>query len=164
MIRKFRVCFYLRSYKTKEGKSPILVRLYLNGERMILGSAGFNVEEKQWDKSKGRVKGRTSEANKVNEALERIELDLMHLYRRYEFSDTLSLDFIKALYLGKSSDSDSFFKFFDDFLTKLKEEVGISRSQASYTKYDVIRRRFATFLKERFGRSDLRMGELSYNT
>ena len=70
MIRKFRVCFYLRSYKTKDGKSPILVRLYLNGERMILGSAGFNVEEKQWDKSKGRVKGRTSEANKVNEALE----------------------------------------------------------------------------------------------
>ena len=162
MIRKFRVCFYLRSYKTKEGKSPILVRLYLNGERMILGSAGFNVEEKQWDKSKGRVKGRTSEANKVNEALERIELDLMHVYRRCEFSDTLSLDVIKALYLGKSSDSDSFFKFFDDFLTKLKEEVGISRSQASYTKYDVIRRRFATFLKERFGRSDLRMGELSY--
>ena len=82
MIRKFRVCFYLRSYKTKDGKSPILVRLYLNGERMILGSAGFNVEEKQWDKSKGRVKGRTSEANKVNEALERIELDLMHLYGR----------------------------------------------------------------------------------
>lgn len=162
MNRKFRVSFYLRSKTNKEGKSSVLIRLYLNSERLILGSAGFNVDAKLWDNNKGRMKGRSAEANKVNDGLDRIELDLMHLFRRYEFSETLSLDFIKAMYFGKSSDSDSFFKFFDEFLKNISEEVGISRSKASYTKYDVIRRRFATFLKERFGRSDLRMGELSY--
>ena len=29
MNKKFRVSFYLRSYKTKDGKSPVLFRLYL---------------------------------------------------------------------------------------------------------------------------------------
>lgn len=162
MNKKFRVSFYLRSKKNKDGKSSILIRLYLNSERLIIGSAGLNVDEKQWDNNKGRAKGRSAEANKVNEGLDRIELDLMHLFRRYEFSDTLSLDFIKAQYYGKSSDSDSFLKFFDDFLSNIKEEVGISRSETSFTKFSIIRRRFAAFLKDRYGRSDLLMGELSY--
>lgn len=92
MNKKFRVSFYLRSYKTKDGKSPVLIRLYLNRERLIIGSTGLYVDEKQWDNTKCRVKGRSTEANKLNEALERIELDLMHLFRRYEFSESLSLD------------------------------------------------------------------------
>ena len=81
MNKKFRVSFYLRSYKTKDGKSPVLIRLYLNRERLIIGSTGLYVDEKQWDNTKCRVKGRSTEANKLNEALERIELDLMHLFR-----------------------------------------------------------------------------------
>lgn len=50
MNRQFKVAFYLRSgYKTKDGKMPVLVRLYLNNERMTLGSAGVNVNPAQWD-------------------------------------------------------------------------------------------------------------------
>lgn len=105
MNKKFRVSFYLRSYKTKDGKSPVLIRLYLNRERLIIGSTGLYVDEKQWDNTKCRVKGRSTEANKLNEALERIELDLMHLFRRYEFSESLSLDCIYSLKSGPVSHS-----------------------------------------------------------
>ena len=163
MIKNFRVCFYLRSnYKTNEGKTPVLIRLYLQKERITLGSASCAVDANKWDSKKGRVEGRNPEALQVNNHLERIEADLVYLFRKYEFSDTLSLDFLKAQYLGKGEESESFLGFFDDFLKKTEAEVGISRTKASFNKYDVIRRRFSNFLKTRFLRTDLLMGELSY--
>lgn len=162
MNKKFRVSFYLRSKVNKDGKSSVLIRVYLNRERMIIGSAGFNVEEKLWDNNIGRMKGRSAEANKVNEGLNRIELDLMHLFRRYEFSDTLSLDLIKSEYLGVNDVNDSFIAFFDDFLRQVKEEIGITRSAASYQKFTVLKKHFLAYIYKEYKRRDLLMGELSY--
>lgn len=162
MNKKFRVSFYLRSYKTKDGKSPVLIRLYLNRERLIIGSTGLYVDEKQWDNTKCRVKGRSTEANKLNEALERIELDLMHLFRRYEFSESLSLDFIKAEYLGVNESNESFIAFFDSFLSQVKEEIGITRAQASYQKFTVLKKHFVSYLQKVYKRKDLLLGELNF--
>ena len=162
MNKKFRVSFYLRSYKTKDGKSPVLIRLYLNRERLIIGSTGLYVDEKQWDNTKCRVKGRSTEANKLNEALERIELDLMHLFRRYEFSESLSLDFIKAEYLGVNESNESFIAFFDGFLSQVKEEIGITRAQASYQKFTVLKKHFVAYLQKVYKRKDLLLGELNF--
>ena len=162
MNKKFRVSFYLRSYKTKDGKSPVLIRLYLNRERLIIGSTGLYVDEKQWENTKCRVKGRSTEANKLNEALERIELDLMHLFRRYEFSESLSLDFIKAEYLGVNESNESFIAFFDGFLSQVKEEIGITRAQASYQKFTVLKKHFVAYLQKVYKRKDLLLGELNF--
>lgn len=162
MNKKFRVSFYLRSYKTKDGKSPVLIRLYLNRERLIIGSTGLYVDEKQWDNTKCRVKGRSTEANKLNEALERIELDLMHLFRRYEFSESLSLDFIKAEYLGVNESNESFIAFFDGFLNQVKEEIGITRAQASYQKFTVLKKHFVAYLQKVYKRKDILLGELNF--
>ena len=78
MKRNFRVGFYLRSYKTKDGKCPVLIRLYLNKERIILGSAGVTVDEKIWDNTKGRAKGRSVDVAKINKDLDKIEADLIY--------------------------------------------------------------------------------------
>lgn len=40
----FRTAFYLRSnYVNKEGKTPVMLRIYLNNERLSLGSTGIAV-------------------------------------------------------------------------------------------------------------------------
>ena len=44
MKSQFRSVFYLRSnYINKEGKTPVLIRIYLNKERLSLGSTGLAV-------------------------------------------------------------------------------------------------------------------------
>ena len=44
----FRTAFYLRSnYVNKEGKTPVMLRIYLNNERISLGSTGIAVEQSQ---------------------------------------------------------------------------------------------------------------------
>jgi len=66
MNRQFKVAFYLRTgYKAKDGKVPVIARIYLNNERMTLGSAGVNVDPAQWDSKAGRVKTLTIRARKL---------------------------------------------------------------------------------------------------
>lgn len=160
-----RVCFYLRSnYKAQDGTTPILIRVYLQKERLIIGSAGCSVIDKQWDKERGRAKGRNADANKVNSQLDRIEADLMHIFRRHEFDENLSLDLIKAEYVGKDNDKDkdSFLTFFGEYLDTIKEEVGITRATASVEKFTVLKKRFETFIKKQYNRTDMKMAEMNY--
>ena len=43
MKTTFKVSYYLRSnYENKEGKSPVMLRIYLGGEMANLGSADFS--------------------------------------------------------------------------------------------------------------------------
>ncbi len=165
MAKTLRVCFYLRSsYQTNDGKKPILIRLYLQNERVSAGTTSCFIDPKNWDSTKGRVKGRSGEAVNINNQLDHIEADFMHIFRRHEFDENLSLDLIKAEYLGKDSDKDngSFVTFFDEYLTSIKEEVGITRAMASVEKFTVIKKRFETFIKKRYNRTDLKMAELNY--
>lgn len=162
MKRNFRVGFYLRSYKTKDGKCPVLIRLYLNKGRIILGSAGVTVDEKIWDNTKGRAKGRSVDVAKINKDLDKIEADLIYLFHRFEYDENLSLDFIKSQYIGTENNKDSFLTFFGEYLATIKEEVGITRAMASVEKFTVLKKRFETFIKKRYRRSDLLMGEMTY--
>lgn len=103
--KKFRVAFYLRcGYLTKEGKSLIQIRIVLNNERLILGSAGLSVDKNIWDSNKGRAKGRSGDAASLNNKLDKIEADIVYIFHRHEYEENLSLDMIKSEYLGGSQD------------------------------------------------------------
>ena len=46
----FKSTFYLRSnYVNKEGKNPVMLRIYLNNERLSIGSTGISVLKSLWD-------------------------------------------------------------------------------------------------------------------
>ncbi len=133
MSKIFKVAFYLRSNHTsKEGKVPINMRVSLRGERVSFGSTGCFCDPHQWNSAKSRLRGRSGEAMSVNDELDRIESDLNHIFRRYEFSENLSLDAIKADYLGEKPNEASFLEFYAEFLKGVRSEVGKSRGYASW--------------------------------
>ena len=78
-----------------------MIRIYLNNERLPLGSTGIAVEPKLWDGVKNRVKGRATEILQTNQQLDNIQAGLQNIFRRLEFSDDLSLELIKS-YFQKS--------------------------------------------------------------
>ena len=99
----FRTVFYLRSnYVNKEGKTPVMLRIYLNNERLCIGSAGIAVEQNQWDSTRERVKGRNTEALSMNLQLDSIQNDLQTIYRKLEMTDDLCLERIKSEYLDRA--------------------------------------------------------------
>lgn len=46
----FRTAFYLRSnYVNKERKTSVMLRIYLNNDRLSIGSTGIAVVQARWD-------------------------------------------------------------------------------------------------------------------
>ncbi|ETD21409.1 hypothetical protein HMPREF1199_00483 [Hoylesella oralis CC98A] len=82
----FKSTFYLRSnYVNKNGKTPVMLRIYLNNERLSIKSTGISVLKSFWDIDKERLKGRTTEVLRTNLQLDNISNGLLNTFRRLEF-------------------------------------------------------------------------------
>ncbi len=159
----FRVVFYLRSnYVNKEGKTSVMLRIYLNNERLSLGSTGISVKSSQWDKEKERIKGRTTEALNTNLQLDNIASGLQSIFRRIEMSDVVSLERIKSEFLGKKEEIDTLMQLFEKHNGDVAKQVGVSVGKSTLQKYNVCKRHFSEFLEKQFKRSDLKLTELTY--
>ena len=159
----FRVVFYLRSnYVNKEGKTSVMLRIYLNNERLSLGSTGISVKSSQWDKEKERIKGRTTEALNTNLQLDNIASGLQSIFRRIEMSDVVSLERIKSEFLGKKEEIDTLMQLFEKHNGDVAKQVGVSVGKATLQKYNVCKRHFSEFLEKQYKRSDLKLTELTY--
>ena len=159
----FRVVFYLRSnYVNKEGKTSVMLRIYLNNERLSLGSTGISVKSSQWDKEKERIKGRTTEALNTNLQLDNIASGLQSIFRRIEMSDVVSLERIKSEFLGKKEEIDTLMQLFEKHNGDVAKQVGVSVGKATLQKYNVCKRHFSEFLEKQYKRTDLKLTELTY--
>jgi site-specific recombinase XerD len=159
----FKAAFYLRSnHVNKDGKSMVMLRCSLNGERANFGSTGIGVDPKTWDCTKSRVKGRNTEALSTNLQLSNLEDLVTSLYYKYEKTDKLSLERIKQDYLGKTVSTETIMELFEAHNEDVKKQVGCGGlSTTSYSKYELVRKRFADMIMKKYRRKDLRLPEVT---
>lgn len=159
----FKTAFYLRSnYVNKDGKTPVMLRIYLNNERLSVGSTGVSVIQSQWDSEKERVKGRNTEVFNTNLQLDNIQNALHTLFRKLEFSEDLSLERIKSEFLGKQQEITTVVALFEKYNSDVAKQVGISTTAATLQKYNVCKRHFSEFLQYNYRRSDIKFSELTH--
>lgn len=162
MRMNFKVSFYLRSnYENKEGKSPVMLRVFLNGEMANFGSTKIFVDKTLWNNATSRLKGRSTEALSVNAALDSISTTLNGIFHKFENDETLSLDKIRSYFVGKDREYTTFLPVFDKFNNDIRQRVGHTISQDSLQKYSVLRRHFGEFLLYRYSRKDIGLTELT---
>lgn len=159
----FKVSYYVRSnYENKQGKSPLMIRIYLNREMLTVGSSGLNVDKKLWCNATSRMKGRTQEALCINAQLDEISTSFQEIFKRYEKDDDLTLEKIKSIYLGKDKIKTTFLEYYDGFLEELQAQVGTVKTKATYYKYLGTKRHFENFLRYKYRRKDLMPKELTH--
>lgn len=159
----FKVSYYVCSnYENKQGKSPLMIRIFLNGEMLNVGSSGIYIDKKLWNNSTNRVKGRGSESLNLNAQLDNISNSLQMIFKKHEFDEDLTLDKIKSIFLGKNKIKTTFVEFYDKYLEDIKAQVGAGKSIALYHKYSAARSHFVNFLHAKYGRKDLMPGELTH--
>lgn len=159
----FKAAFYLRSnHVNKDGKSMLMLRCSLNGERANFGSTGIGVDPKTWDCTKSRVKGKNTEALSTNLQLSNLEDLVTSLYYKYEKTDKLSLERIKQDYLGKTVSTETIMELFEAHNEDVKKQVGCGGlSTTSYSKYELVRKRFDQMILKQYRRKDLRLTEVT---
>jgi len=75
-------CYLRFHYENKEGKPPVMLRIFLGGAMSNLGSKKIFVDKTQWNNRTSRQKGRSSEALAVNANLDVISISHHSLYHK----------------------------------------------------------------------------------
>lgn len=162
MKKIFKVAFYLRSnYRNKEGKIPLMLRIYLNNERINIGAVGISIVPELWDNKKLRLKGRTAEILQINQQLEQVQSTLQLIFHRQQYDPDISLDRIKSEYLGKKEEFGKISSLFGKVNGDVKEQIGITLSYATYRRYEVTKRLFMEFLAYKYKRKDMNLNEIT---
>lgn len=163
MRRAFKTVFYMRgNFVNKEGKSPIVLRITLDGDRVTIGTTGITVTPSLWDIKKQRLKGKSTEALQVNKKLDNIEDEIREISDKLEYEGKLSLEKVKAIYLNAEDESNTIGALFDKFLASVQEQVVVSHlSATTLRKYMLCKIRFMKMLRDKYHSKDMLLKDIT---
>ncbi len=160
------VYFSLRESKqNKKGESPIEISISANGERVYF-SSGKSVQTNEWNKAKQIVKGKSEQAQLINDYLiqvrNRIYQKEMELIKSgYIVTPTL----LRDAYLGRieSLNERTLFQIFAEHNEEQKKLVGNGVSKTTYFISEYTDRLLKEYVKQKYKREDLFLRELNLN-
>lgn len=159
----FNILFYVKRNAVKaNGKMPIMGRITVNGEAVQFG-AKAEVNPKIWDTKSGKAVGKTQEVIELNGILESIKATMTKIYRELqERETTVTPERIKNIFFGVEIKQQMLLELFKRHNEDVEKLVGISKSKATYQKYEVTRKHLTHFIKEKYNRSDVGLKEIDY--
>ncbi|MDD4405265.1 MAG: site-specific integrase [Parabacteroides sp.] len=159
----FNILFYAKRNAVKaNGKMPIMGRITVNGEAVQFG-AKVEVNPKIWDTKSGKAVGKTQEVIELNGILESIKATMTKIYRELQERErTVTPERIKNIFFGVEVKQQMLLDLFKKHNEDVEKLIGISKSKATYQKYEVTRKHLTNFIKEKYNRSDIGLKEIDY--
>jgi site-specific recombinase XerD len=163
--QKISFLFYPNKQRTKNGKSQIYVRIYIDGKRAEF-STNFYVSLSDWDNKKSKVKNSNMSALLINNALEKIHSEINHLFvlEVTHKAKTTSKE-LRDKYLGRdiepTSQHKTILETFDYHNIKLSEQVksGIVVTK-TYARYIITKNKVQAFMKHQYKKEDMSLPEI----
>jgi hypothetical protein len=157
MKNKIVTHFYVKEEKTdNDGVAPIYLRVTVNGERAEI-STNRKVDPSLWDKSSGRVSGRSEGARVINASLATLLGKVEKYISNYEVKDELfSVHQIMAELKGKSQNQMTLIKAYNFHIKNIKELVGIDYAPNTVKRYSSSLKSLKAFMLKKYNKTDVR--------
>ena len=162
MKSTFNVLFFVKKDKQKvNGSYPIFARITIDGVASRFNTK-LDVQPKVWDGKAGKATGRSTEAGRINRLLDDINASLNTIYHELQRRDNyVTAEKVKNEFLGHSENHDTILNLFQKHNDDVKQLVGISKTIATYRKYEVTRRHLAEFIQSKYNISDIAINEIT---
>ena len=163
MRSTFRVLFFLKRDKTKaNGHTPIFCRITIDKQEARFGIKK-DVDPAIWEVKAGRAVGRTSEVVEINSIIDKTKSALFNVYNELLLSDAnVTAEKVKNYFLGGTTNAHNLLEQFTRHNEDVERLIGISKSKATYQKYEVTRKHLYNFIKERYNLSDISFKEINH--
>jgi len=140
---------------------PIMGRITVNGQAVQFG-AKVEIKPDYWSVKAGKAIGKTNEVQQVNAILESIKSTMTKIYRDLqERESNVTPEKIKNIFFGIETKHQTLLDLFARHNEDVKKLVGISKSKATYQKYEVTRKHLSNFIRERYNLSDIALKEIN---
>ena len=160
MKSTFKVLFYLKKgSEKKNGEVMIMARITIDG-KLCQFSTKQSIQPDNWSITAGKAKGR--DAGRINALLDDIRSSLNTIYHEMQRRDNyVTAEKVKNEFLGHSESHETILSLFQKHNDDVKQLVGISKTIATYRKYEVTRRHLAEFIQSKYNVSDISIKEIS---
>ena len=162
MRSTFRVLFFLKRDKQKaNGNMPIFCRITIDKQEARFGIK-TDVDPSIWDVKAGKAVGRTSEVVEINSIIDKTKSTLFSVYNDLLLSDAnVTAEKVKNYFLGGATKDHNLLEQFKHHNENVEKLIGISKSKATYQKYEITRKHLTNFIKERYNLSDISFKEIN---
>jgi integrase len=164
MRSTFKVLFFIkRKAQKKDGTSPIIARITVNGKITQFSTKQF-IKPEEWSVELGKVKGRSNNARYVNSLLDEIKTLVHKAYNEIVRLETsVTAEKVKNKFLGIGQEQFLLMELFEEKNAILKKQVGITRSKATYQKAEVCKRHLSSYLKMEYNQSDIDLRDINHS-
>ena len=156
----FKVLFYLKRQNEKNGKVPVMGRITVNGT-IAQFSCKLNIRPALWDIEANKALGKSVEAQRINEKLEKMKALIMKQYDKISAVDNyVTAEKVKNGYLGFGDEYRTLLSVADEFLAEFAGRVGKDRTAGSYEQQCINHKRIVWFLRDKYNLSDIPLREI----
>ena len=164
MDTKLSILFYSKTSKqTKDGLTPIYLRITINGERFEQSTQRY-VSLKAWSKEAGRAKGNSEEAKTINYFLDSLRQKVYDYQREIMLdNEPFTIQAFKKRWLGIKERTYTLLEVFKEHNEQLFALIGKDCSKATYGKYRTTHDHTAAFIQWKYGVKDMEIAKLTYS-
>lgn len=154
--------FYLkRNAENKDGEVMIMARITVDS-KLCQFSTKLKIKPQNWSVKAGKPLGRSAEIVKINNLLDEIKSSLHNIYHEMQRRDKyVTAEKVKKEFLGHGDTGVTLLEMFTKHNEDVKSLVGISKSAATYQKYEITRRHLSEFIQYKYRLSDISVKEIT---
>lgn len=162
MKSTFKVLYYLKKGAEKRnGEVMIMARITVDG-KVCQFSTKQSILPKDWSVKSCRAIGRSAAIVQINSLLDEIKSSLHIIYHDIQRRDNyVTAEKVKNEFLGHGQTGETLLDMFAKHNADVKALVGISKSPATFQKYEVTRKHLADFIQYKYRISDISMNEIN---
>lgn len=158
----YSILFYVKRTKIKKnGMMPIYVRITVNKKRaeFVLER---EIEESNWDSSKGQAKGNSKPSKLVNDYLDDVKLKFRRIKLEIEQEkETLTAETLKNWYFGNKLNCYTLLSLFDEHNKKCEDLINNGYVKKTVDRYKRIKGYVADLIKKEYQKDDLKLDEVN---
>lgn len=158
----FRISFFLKKSKVrKDGKSPIIARITLNGEKVEF-STQQSIATSKWHVGSGQAKENSHESITLNNDLNSIRMTLYTYYRNLsEKCEIITAEKLRRTYTQTEMYPKTLLTLFQKHNDDELKLVGHGRVMDTYKKYQLAYRRVQEFMFYQYAKEDIYLDNLN---
>jgi hypothetical protein len=162
MKSTYRILFFTRKARlNKDGLVAITTRITIDGESIEFNPKLY-VNPKIWNPI-GRAEGKTKEEREINQAMDKVRIDLKNLYDNiYDRDGYVTPEKLRNAYLGIDIQQNTLLSMYDKLVEQKRCLVGNSIKDTTLEKYLATRRQISEYIIYQYDKKDIPLKEVNY--
>ena len=162
MKSTYRILFFTRKTRlNKDGLVAITIRITIDGESIEFNPKLY-VNPQIWNPI-GRAEGKTREAREINQAMDKVRMDLKNLYDTiYNRDGYVTPEKLRNSYLGVDIQQNTLLTMYDKLVEQKRCLVGNTIRDTTLEKYLATQRRISEYIIYQYNKEDIPLKEVNY--